>query len=340
VVADYNKLLARAEAIQQKMPAASRDAYYELVLHPVQACANLNELYYTVALNREAAKKSQPNTNELVEKAKALFAKDAEITRRYHAVAGGKWNHMMDQTHIGYTYWQQPPADKMPEVQTLPATATTAAAVQSAPAAPARPAAAAGTGAGFKEHNGYVSMEAEHYSKAVGAGAITWQRLPDLGRTLGAVTTFPVTAAPQAAPGGQSPHLEYRVTLTQAGPLTVRAYLAPTLDFMNSHGLRYAVSIDDEAPQIINLHTGLKPDNGNRPWEQAVADNIIIKTSQHKVAAAGPHVLKFWRVDPGVVLEKLVVSRGELPASYLGPPESPQSPTPAPAAGKGSVGQR
>lgn len=342
VVAEYNQLLARAEAIGQKMPAASRDAYYELVLHPVQACANLNELYYTVALNREAAKQGQANTNELAGKAKALFAKDAEITRRYHAVAGGKWNHMMDQTHIGYTYWQQPPVDKMPEVQqTLAAAATPPAAVAvSPPSATAKQVAAVNPGAGFVENEGYVSLEAEHYTKAVNAGNVTWQRLPDLGRTLGAVTTFPVTAAPQTAPGGPSPHLEYRVNLKQAGPVTVRAFLAPTLDFTNTQGLRYAVSFDDEAPQIINLHTGLNPDNGNRSWEQAVADNIIIKTSQHSLAATGPHVLKFWRVDPGVVLEKLVVSRGDLPASYLGPPGSAQGKAPAPAAGKGSVGRR
>ncbi|MVN76732.1 glycosyhydrolase [Hymenobacter sp. HMF4947] len=305
VVADYNTLLARAEAINQKLPATGRDAYYELVLHPVQACANLNELYYTVALNREAAKTGQTNTNELAAKAKALFEKDAEIKNRYHALAGGKWNHMMDQTHIGYTYWQQPPVDKMPEVLTLP---PGAAPTPATPAAPAR--------------SDYVSFEAEHYTQAVNAGATTWQRLPDLGRTLGAVTTFPATAAPTAAPGGSSPHLDYRFTLAQAGPVAVSAYLAPTLDFTNTSGLRYAVSLDDEAPQIINLHTGLNPDNGNRPWEQAVADNIIIKTSQHHVAAAGPHTLKFWRVDPGVVLEKLVVSPGALPPSYLGPPEN------------------
>jgi len=82
-------------------------------------------------------------------------------------------------------------------------------------------------------------------------------------------------------------------------------------------------------------YTGLNPDNGNRPWEQAVADNIILKTSRHTVAAAGPHVLKFWRIDPGVVLEKLVVSRGDVPASYLGPPESARVP-----AVKGSLGSR
>jgi len=308
VVADYNALVARAEAINQKLPAADRNAYYELVLHPVQACANLNELYYTVALNREAAKTNQPNTNELAAKAQALFTKDAEIKYYYHLLAGGKWSHLMDQTHIGYTDWQQPPVDKMPEVVTLPADKIMALAAPTTPAPVVQ--------------DKFVSIEAEHYTQAVNAGPITWQHLPDLGRTAGAMTTFPVTAAPTAAPGGASPHLEYRLDLAVAGPVKVSAYLAPTLDFTNATGLRYAVSLDDEAPQLINLHTGLTPDNGNRPWEQAVAENIILKTSRHSVAAAGAHILKFWRVDPGVVLEKLVVSQGDLPASYLGPPET------------------
>ncbi|WP_246558912.1 glycosyl hydrolase 115 family protein [Hymenobacter piscis] len=303
VVAEYNALRTRAEAIEKQLPAAAQDAYFQLVLHPVLACANLNELYYTVALNREAAKTNQPTTNELAAKAKRLYDQDAALTRRYHALAGGKWNHMMDQTHIGYTYWQQPEQNAMPAVQTLPQPASPAAAPPAAPA----PAA-------------YVSVEAENYSRAVSAGGISWQRLPDLGRTAGAVTTFPVTAAATAAPGGSSPHLEYRFTLTQTGPVTVHAYLAPTLNFPGGPGLRYAVSIDDEAPQLINLHTGLVADNGNRPWEKAVADNILLKTSAHTLARPGEHVLRFWRVDPGVVLEKLVISTGPLPATYLGPP--------------------
>ncbi len=29
----------------------------------------------------------------------------------------GEWNHMMDQTHISYTYWQQPEKDVLPEVK-------------------------------------------------------------------------------------------------------------------------------------------------------------------------------------------------------------------------------
>ncbi|RSK33804.1 glycosyl hydrolase 115 family protein [Hymenobacter metallilatus] len=313
VVAEYNALRTRAEVIEKQLPATHQDAYFQLVLHPVQACANLNELYYTVALNREAAKTGQATTNELAAKARLLFEKDAEITRRYHALAGGKWNHMMDQTHIGYTSWQQPEQNTMPTVQMLP---------QPPANPPATPSAPLVAGA-------YVSVEAENYSRAVHAGGISWQHLPDLGRTAGAVTTFPVTAPATEAPGGTSPHLEYRFTLRQAGPVTVHAYLAPTLNFLGGPGLRYAVSIDDEAPQLINLHTGLVADNGNRPWEKAVANNILLNTSAHTLATPGEHVLKFWRVDPGVVLEKVVVSAGNLPATYLGPPAtSPKVPKP------------
>ncbi|MFC7669510.1 hypothetical protein ACFQT0_20710 [Hymenobacter humi] len=241
-----------------------------LVLHPVQACANLNELYYTVVLNREAAKKVSPTPTSLAEKAKALFAKDAEISRRYHAVAGGKWNHMMDQTHIGYTNWQQPPVDKMPEVMTLPAGTT------AAPAAAATPATA--------ETAAYVSLEAEQYTQAVNAGPITWQRLPDLGRTAGAVTTFPVTAAPTAAPGGSSPHLQYRITLDKAGPVTVSAYLAPTLDFTNTTGLRYAVSIDDEALTREPAH---RPGSGK--WQPALAAGSSREHYSENLAAQRGH---------------------------------------------------
>ena len=75
----------------------------------------------------------------------------------------------------------------MPEVVTLAAGATAHGC--------ARP-----TGAG--DNANYVSLDAEHYTQAVTAGPITWQRLPDLGRTAGAITTMPVTAAPTAAPGG------------------------------------------------------------------------------------------------------------------------------------------
>ncbi len=170
---------------------------------------------------------------------------------------------------------------------------------------------------GFIEGNGYVSMEAEHYSRAVETESVRWQHIPNLGRTLSAMTPMPVTA-PTQLPGGDSPRLEYRMYLFHTGPVQVQTYISPTLDFHNKQGLRYAISFDDETPQVVNIWT----DNSNEAWMRAVSDNIKITVSKHKLDGPGVHVLKFWMVDPGVVLEKIVVDTGDLRPSYLGPPES------------------
>jgi len=170
---------------------------------------------------------------------------------------------------------------------------------------------------GFVEGDGCVSMESEHYSRAVNSESIRWQRIPDFGRTLSGMTPFPVTASKQD-PGGNSPRLEYRLHLFHSGPVKVRAYCSPTLDFRDPESLCLAISFDDETPRLVNLWADVSKD----AWGQAVGDNIKCAVSEHAIAAPGPHVLKFWMVDPGVVLQKIVVDLGGARPSYLGPPES------------------
>jgi hypothetical protein len=104
---------------------------------------------------------------------------------------------------------------------------------------------------GFVETSGYVSMEAEHYTRKVDAGLVTWQRIPDYGRTLSAMSVFPVTAESVLPPAG-APCLEYRMFLFHAGRVEVEAILSPTLNFTPERGLRYAISFDDEPPQVID----------------------------------------------------------------------------------------
>lgn len=315
----YNNLLDRAEKVNNALPLAYQDAYFQLVLHPVKACANLQELYTNVAWNRWMAKHSSPLANNYAEKVKKLYLKDSLISIAYNTLNNGKWNHMMDQTHIGYTYWQQPNRQKMPELLYVPADAkATIVDTVHAPTSAESLIPRQATGNIFFEQDGYVSIEADHYSKAINSNGIHWQVLPDHGKTGSAITPFPVTAAEQV-PGNKAPHLTYEVYLYDTGNITINAYFSPTLNFHNEGGLKYAISIDDETPQIIPIN---KEDNNTRIWESWVANSIIIKTSKHHITTKGRHLIKYWMVSPAVVLQKIVADLGGVKPSYLGPPET------------------
>ncbi|MGY2078805.1 glycosyl hydrolase 115 family protein [Modestobacter sp. SYSU DS0657] len=176
---------------------------------------------------------------------------------------------------------------------------------------------------GFVEGGGYVSMNAEHYSRAVETNGVTWTTIPDIGRDSDGVKPYPLRT-PRQTPGGDSPHLAYEMHLTTTGPVDVTAYLSPRNDVLPPEGLQYAISIDDAPPQVVDIiaETGANDTTMNRQWQRNTSDNVNRTTTQHVIETPGHHVLKFWMVDPTVVLQKLVVDTGgELP-SYLGPPES------------------
>lgn len=120
VVSDYNKLAQKAQEINKQIKPEYKDAFYQLLLYPVLASANLNELYVTTAKNNLYANQGRAATNEYAEKVKALFDKDAELSTYYHkTMANGKWNHMMSQTHIGYKNWQDPKTNSIPNTKTI-----------------------------------------------------------------------------------------------------------------------------------------------------------------------------------------------------------------------------
>ncbi len=130
----------------------------------------------------------------------------------------------------------------------------------------------------FYEQNGYVSIEAAHYTNKKEAGNIKWKVIPHIGRDADGITTFPVTVQQQKI-SNNSPHLEYEFYSYDTGIIKLNTYFSPTLNFLNdSTGLQYAVSIDDEQPQMVSLN---KDDNDGRKWNGWVANNVIIKTTDH-----------------------------------------------------------
>lgn len=171
----------------------------------------------------------------------------------------------------------------------------------------------------FYEQNGYVSIEAAHYTNKKDAGNIHWKVIPNIGRDGDGITTFPVTAQEQKATNN-SPHLEYDFYSYDTGAIKLNAYFSPTLNFHNdSTGLQYAISIDNEQPQIVSIN---KDDNDGRKWNGWVANNVIIKATDHHINKQGRHTIKYYMISPAVILQKIVVDFGGEKESYLGPQET------------------
>jgi hypothetical protein len=319
VVDEWRSLMEAARRVESELPEEAGPAYFQLVMHPISAFGNLHEMYYAVAQNQRLAAANDPAANDYADAVERHYAYDTELTHCYHDLLGGKWNHMMAQTHIGYTGWQQPESQKMPEVRRVAPASVAKRAEANAPRTQSLPTDATG----FIEIDNYISINAASYSKATEAEGVNWIEVPGLGREGGAIIASPVDAPPSQA--GKGPHLEYPIWLNESGTVTVDLYLSPTQDIYggDDHGIRLAVSIDDSEPIVLDMHADRSTNERNPgAWRRRVADAVHIVTTPPMDVTSGARTLKVWRIDAGAVLQKIVVKTGEVAPSYLGPPES------------------
>jgi hypothetical protein len=402
---EWKSLAARVDKLADELPEDERASFFELVQYPVDACANLTELYIAAGRNAQFARQGRASANRYADEARTLFAKDATLTDEYnHKLLIGRWDHMMDQTHIGYTFWNEPPLNAMPPVTELQPASVASIGVSiegglgfraslgqfDSVAQPTRmltlfnrgltpvefhlttsdpwivvsqmsgtvrgedlaldvqvdwanaPSGSAhgsitvwqkalppmvvwldtlrladvtrANAEGFVESDGYVAIEAADATARTADADVRWEELPGFGETRSAMTVFPVTAASSLSSAAS---LQYRIYLYESGNFTLASVLAPTLNFVPGRGLRFAVSVDNEPRTIVDA----LEHNAQSDWAQAVRDGVKKVSIPLTIASPGYHTLKIWMVDPGVVLERIVLSHSVLP-SYLGPPES------------------
>lgn len=432
---EWSELLALTAKVKEGLPEIYHDAFYQLVEFKVLAASNLQDLYVATAKNHWYGNQIRNTTNQMAEEVRHLFDRAQEITDHYnYGISDGKWQHMMDQTHIGYTYWQQPPANRMPYVdiiQTphnhgvmaisvegnsnpwpgpfdwpgpteddeprlptfdryhqqefffeifnqgeeefeyeieagapwiqLSSTSGTIATqdtiwvsidwnnvshgTRQAPIFVTGPAESGehtleilvdvfnpaspspSELRGFVEQNGYISFEAENYSRNITGDEVSWKNIPQLGRTKSAMAPYPVVADVQE-PGANSPRLEYDLHVFNPGEVIVRVYLSPTKNYSKNYrnldGIRYALSFNNDDPLVVNMHDEMPEGGGfdTNVWYEWTRNNAIIKETTLNISEAGLNTLNFWLVDTGVVLQKIVIETKEIGETYLGPPQS------------------
>ncbi|MFG6462573.1 glycosyl hydrolase family 8 [Roseateles sp. DXS20W] len=313
-IAEWAALEARVARVREALRPDQRDAFFQLVEHPVLALANLYRLYGAVATNRSLAKAGDVRANVFADRAEAAFRRDRALADQYHALAGGKWAGMMLQTHIGYTSWQQPPQDVMPEVKRLPGVAPDDTTVQ-AQLDRFKP------GEALRD---FITLEATQFSRAVNAQGLAWTAIPNLGKYQGAVTALPQGRAPTTVADGV--RLEYDVDVRRGGAMDLSLTMVPTLDTHRRGGIRIAVGIDDLPPQelVLNLQPTAGPENSRaeKDWARAVIDNEFRLTARFNGVSPGRRVIRIWRLDDNAVLQRVALGPVIL-TTTVAPPAPP-----------------
>jgi hypothetical protein len=314
-LAEYQKLVTDADAVLEKLPRERRDAYFELVSYPVRMAALTNEAFVSATLSKFYADQQNALANTYAARVEQAEARIETETAYYNnELAGGKWRNIMTARGIntsgGYGFsWPQ--GTKLTGSTERPAITP----------GPLLQPKLAGLSPSFIEKDGCVSIEAEHPTRSTARGGAQWQVIPGLGRSGDSIAVYPATVASvdPASVAAQSPRVEYDFTTTSAGQSRITTYNLPTRRINATRGLRYAISIDDAQPQVVDFNVEKESD---RRWAENVMRNASIDVTTHSIAAAGKHILKIWMIDPGVVMDKIVIDFGGAKESYFGPPET------------------
>jgi len=404
------QLSERANRLYRLLPEEQKDAFFQLVLYPVKASANITQMYIAQARNQLYATQGRADAKLWGDEVRRRFAADARLRKTWDTKLNlGKWQHFMDQPHIGYTHWDRPAANTQPLVYDYLPHGEAEMGVAAEGTAEAWPSATnlqlarfdvygqpqraldvfnrgtkpfnleAQTSApwivldntrikietsqrlevsvdwaqmpkgevegwidlsascggsvrikvsaynpgdskqpeGFIQADGYVAIDAQHFARSGSSGAFQWVPIPQHGRHGSSISVFPLSdfSFEEVA---KAPFVEYDFYLWSAGEFKVHSEFAPSLPFMPGHGLRFAIAVDDEKPQRLDL----AENSSQSSRELATSNNLQIISSTHHVDRAGKHRLRVYMIDPGVVLERLIIDTGGLKNSYLGPEES------------------
>lgn len=301
VVNQYLQLETDALRQYNCLPASYHDAYRQIILFPIELMSNLHQMYFAQAQNHALYKQGNPKANVWADECERLFKRDSLICDYYnHKMAGGKWNGMMTQKHIGYKSWNDDfKKDTCPELFRVTSK----------------------DGVIISENNGVVEIEAPYYSSKTDAAEAKWTEIPFMGKSVSAMTLMPYTKSVKGA--SITYKFKMQVSKTSDGKafngkqkVRIHVITKSTLDYLNKGGLTYGVSLDGASPVEVNFNKDLneKPENIYNIYYPTIATRIVDKVIELELPASsdGIHTLTLTPNDPAIVFEKIVIDgRGE-----------------------------
>ena len=296
VVNQYLQLEADALRQYNCLPASYHDAYRQITLFPIEMMSNLHQMYFAQAQNHALYKQGNPKANVWADECERRFKRDSLICDYYnHKMAGGKWNGMMTQKHIGYKSWNDDfEKDTCPELFRVTSK----------------------DGVIISANNGVVEIEAPYYSSKTDAAEAKWTEIPFMGKSVSAMTLMPYTKSVKGA--SITYKFKMQVSKTSDGKafngkqkVRIHVITKSTLDYLNKGGLTYGISLDGASPVEVNFNKDLneKPENIYNIYYPTIATRIVDKVIELELPASsdGIHTLTLTPNDPAIVFEKIVI---------------------------------
>lgn len=300
VVNQYLQLEADALRQYNCLPASYHDAYRQIILFPIEMMSNLQQMYFAQAQNHALYKQGNPKANVWADECERRFKRDSLICDYYnHKMAGGKWNGMMTQKHIGYKSWNDDfEKDTCPELFRVTSK----------------------DGVIISANNGVVEIEAPYYSSKTDAAEAKWTEIPFMGKSVSAMTLMPYTKSVKGA--SITYKFKMQVSKTSDGKafngkqkVRIHVITKSTLDYLNKGGLTYGISLDGASPVEVNFNKDLneKPENIYNIYYPTIATRIVDKVIELELPASsdGIHTLTLTPNDPAIVFEKIVIDGRE-----------------------------
>lgn len=174
----------------------------------------------------------------------------------------------------------------------------------------------------YVQTGSYISMEAVNYSASEsGAWNSQWKKLPDYGKTAGAVKSFPVT---ETFPKGKgAPYVEYTFAAAADGVYSFDFFLNPSNPAYKDNKLQFIAEVNGNKILKDVVESNFVVGDNQEPWSTDVTNNIRV-SSVYEFCKKGLNTLRVYPVTPNVVLEKVVVYQANtiVPDSYLGASET------------------
>ena len=297
VVNQYLKIEADALRQYNSLPAAYHDAYRQIILFPIEVMSNLHQMYFAQAMNNQLYEQGNPKANIWADECENHFKRDSLICDEYnHKMAGGKWNGMMTQKHIGYTSWNDAfEKDTCPKLFRVSTSSNETV---------------------IAGNDGVVEIEAPYYSSKTDAAEAKWTEIPFMGKSVSAMTLMPYTKSVKGA--SITYKFKIQVSKTSDGKafngkqkIRIHVITKSTLDYLNKGGLTYGVSLDGASPVEVNFNKDLneKPENIYNIYYPTIATRIVDKVIELELPASsdGIHTLTLTPNDPAIVFEKIVI---------------------------------